>query len=76
MMVYHCGNCDDLITCPFKSNRPKRCSKCGWDIDWLGIYTRKIIICPNCGEQDFEPDDKFCDVCPEPVRLKQLEIEE
>ena len=76
--VYTCGNCDSTLTFPFRSSRPKRCSKCGEDVDWSDwseIYGRKIKVCPACNKSDFELDDMFCDVCPERMQLKVLEVE-
>ena len=71
MNAYTCGNCSNVITFPFTS----RCSKCGEEIDWTGIYVKKINVCPNCRKSNFRPDDKFCDVCPERIQLKEVEIQ-
>ena len=73
--VYTCGSCDNLMTFAYGDRRPIRCSRCGHDIDWLGIYRKKIKLCPQCKRTDFELEDIFCDSCAEQVRLKETEVE-
>lgn len=74
--VYSCGNpaCDQMIIFPYTGRRPVRCDKCGEDIDWGGIFTRQIRICPQC-KQQYSNESKFCSMCPTKEPLKIVEVE-
>jgi DNA-directed RNA polymerase subunit RPC12/RpoP len=43
-----CGNCSSPLR--FRNGEtPKVCAKCGNEIDWVGIKTTIIKVCPKCG---------------------------
>lgn len=57
--AYHCGNenCNGIITRKI-GGWPKRCSKCGEEIDWLEVAL--IKECPECNKRYFHKDDMYC----------------
>lgn len=57
--AYQCGNenCDGVITRKI-GEWPKRCSKCGEEIDWLEVAIVKK--CPECNKRYFHKDDMYC----------------
>lgn len=75
-LTYSCGNpeCGKAFK-PFKSNaeRPLVCLRCGEEIDWEGIATRKIKICPQCN-REYSIDDNYCPYHIPKVELVEKEI--
>ena len=60
-VTYSCGNpeCSGTFTLTSRTKRPLVCHKCGEEIDWVGIVTRKIKICPQCN-REYRLDDNYC----------------
>lgn len=52
---------------------PQVCAKCGNEIDWVGIKTRVIKVCPTCSRVG-AIDDQFCDLHVPAVRLVNKEV--
>ena len=52
---------------------PKVCARCGGEIDWVGIKTRIIKVCPTCNRVG-SISDNFCDLHVPAVRLVIKEI--
>jgi predicted amidophosphoribosyltransferase len=75
VITYSCGNpdCNAAITFSSKSKRPLVCSKCGEEIDWVGIATKMIKICPECNQQ-FGIDERYCPYHLPKVALIEKEI--
>lgn len=75
-LVYSCGNprCGYAFE-PFRSirDRPLVCRKCGEEIDWEGIATRRIKICPKCSHE-YSLDDSYCPYHIPKVGLVEKEI--
>lgn len=48
--TYFCGKsgCDGSFNLVSKVNRPLVCPRCGSEIDWTGIATKKVKRCPDC----------------------------
>lgn len=67
-----CGKCGSTITLRL-GVVPKVCSKCGNEIDWVGIKTRVIKVCPKCNAQG-AIGDAFCVLHIPAVRLIDKEI--
>ncbi len=67
-----CGKCKSPITLRM-GVIPKVCSKCGNEIDWVGIKTRVIKVCPDCNAQG-SIGDSFCSLHVPAVRLREKEI--
>ena len=67
-----CGNpnCDGTFTMVSHSSRPLVCPKCGQEIDWTGIATRKVKTCPVCGQQR-NAWDTYCPYHVPPVELTE-----
>jgi len=61
-LIYSCGNpqCNKPFE-PLKSNtqRPLVCPRCGEEVDWTGIATRKIKTCPQC-KREYSLSDNYC----------------
>ena len=60
-VTYSCGNprCDEVIYVRRDEERPLVCSRCGEEIDWAGIKTRIIKVCPTCNKQ-YDEEANFC----------------
>ncbi len=69
-----CGNsrCDTPLRVSFGVT-PRVCVKCGNEIDWVGIKTRIIKVCPRCSRQAFG-DDLYCAFCTPATRLENKEV--
>ena len=67
-----CGKCSSAIALRV-GVVPKVCSKCGSEIDWVGIKTRLIKVCPTCNAQG-EFGDSYCSLHTPAVRLVAKEI--
>ena len=69
-----CGNTHCSAPIRFRPGSiPKVCAKCGNEIDWVGIKTRIIKVCPTCNRVG-SIDDQFCDLHVPAVRLTNREI--
>lgn len=71
---YCCGNrkCNAAIV--VRSGKiPRVCSNCGGEIDWVGIKTRIIKVCPTCNYQGGSWE-KFCPWDTPAVALLDKEI--
>jgi len=72
--TYSCGkpSCGGSFSLVSKVNRPLVCPKCGSEIDWTGIATKKVKRCPKCHKigSDF---DKFCKFHVPAVALEEIE---
>jgi hypothetical protein len=67
-----CGKCSWPMT--LKSGLiPKVCAHCGAEIDWVGIKTRIIRICPKCNAQG-GIGEEFCAIHTPAVRLVSKEV--
>ena len=74
-VTYSCGNpeCSGTFTLTSRTKRPLVCPKCGEEIDWVGIATRKIKICPECN-REYRLDDNYCPYHLPKVALVEKEI--
>lgn len=70
--LWCCGKCASPITLRMGAP-PKVCSKCGNEVDWVGIKTRVIKICPTCNTQG-ALGDSFCPSHSPAVKLIDKEI--
>lgn len=69
---WSCGKCGSPIR--FHGGMtPKVCTNCGNEIDWVGIKTRIIKVCPTCGKEG-SIYDQFCDLHVPAVRLVNKEV--
>lgn len=69
-----CGNTICAVPLPLKSGRlPRVCARCGNEIDWSGIKTRVIKVCPSCNKQGLL-EDLYCDMHVPAVRLVNKEV--
>lgn len=72
-LIYSCGNplCNQTFE-PFTSHsdRPLVCPRCGEEVDWTGIGTRKAKVCPRC-KHEYSLNDKYC-----PYHLPRVALEE
>lgn len=59
--TYGCGKpgCTGTFVLISKTERPIVCPKCGVEIDWTGIATKKVKRCPSCGRVGNDWDS-FC----------------
>jgi len=75
-LIYSCGNpqCNKTFE-PIKSlaQRPLVCSQCGEEIDWEGIATRKVKVCPQC-KNEYGLKDKYCLYHIPRVALEEREV--
>ena len=58
--TFYCGNldCQEPIHV-YPLDRPSFCTICGTEIDWIGITTKTIKACPECG-WEYEEKHKYC----------------
>ena len=69
-----CGNTACGTPIRFRGGSiPKVCAKCGNEIDWVGIKTRVIKVCPTCSKIG-AINDQFCDLHVPAVRLVNMEV--
>jgi DNA-directed RNA polymerase subunit RPC12/RpoP len=73
-LTYSCGkpSCSGSFNLVSKVDRPLVCSECGSEIDWTGIATRKVKVCPKCGKKGNDWDT-FCKFHVPAVALKVVE---
>lgn len=57
--LYKCGNCSKPIIWNKKEQRPVVCKHCGKDVDWIGIFTKYLVFCPQC-KKEYREEDNFC----------------
>ena len=59
--TFGCGNpnCTGTLAMTSHASRPLVCSQCGSEINWTGIATKKVVVCPTCGRKG-EDWNKFC----------------
>ena len=69
-----CGNpnCSTPLRVSFGLT-PKVCAKCGGEVDWVGIKTRVIKVCPRCNRQAFG-EDTYCAFCTPATILESREV--
>jgi len=76
VLNYSCGNpkCGNAFV-PFKSTaqRPLVCPKCGEEINWEGIATRKVKVCPQC-KYEYSLSVNYCPYHVPKVALVEKEI--
>lgn len=74
-VTYGCGNpeCSGTFTLTSRTKIPLVCPKCGEEIDWVGIATRKIKVCPQCN-REHSLDDNYCPYHLPKVALVEKEI--
>lgn len=70
--VWCCGKCSSAISLR-AGVIPKVCSNCGNEIDWVGIKTRVIKVCPKCNGQGVIWE-KFCPLHSPAVMFVNKEI--
>ena len=69
-----CGNPNCGISLLMGEGRvPIACTKCGSEIDWVGIKTRLIKVCPRCNKQGM-PYAVYCDSHVPAVKLEDKEV--
>lgn len=74
-LVFSCGNpkCGGSFALVSGAKRPLVCPKCGQEIDWTGIATRKVKRCPECKRLG-KSDDIYCSYHVPPVALREEEV--
>jgi len=72
--LYSCGNpkCNGTFTITSMDSRPLVCQKCGAEIDWTGIATKKVKRCPKC-KRVGNFDDVYCAHHMPAVALEEVE---
>jgi hypothetical protein len=72
--TYSCGKrgCTGTFSTMSKSERPLVCPKCGSEIDWIGIATKKVKRCPVCHKAGSDLDI-YCKYHVPGVPLKEYE---
>jgi len=72
--TYGCGKkgCTGAFVLISKTERPLVCPKCGSEIDWAGIATKKVKRCPKCGKVGSEWES-FCKYHVPAIALKENE---
>ena len=69
-----CGNPRCAVPLQLRTSiAPRVCSKCGGEIDWVGIKTRLIKVCPICNKV-VSFDDTYCDLHVPAVKLITKEV--
>ncbi|HKU50540.1 MAG TPA: hypothetical protein VJP79_11355 [Nitrososphaera sp.] len=72
--LYKCGNCSKSIIWNKRDQRPVVCKHCGKDINWVGIFTKYVVFCPQC-KKEYVEGDKFCLYHSPAQALAQKEVE-
>lgn len=57
--LFHCGKCDYTIHTEKGEQKPKFCSKCGTEIDWVDFFTKIVKVCPTCN-REYQETNIFC----------------
>lgn len=72
--IYGCGKpeCTGAFALISKTERPLVCPKCGSEIDWTGIATKKVKRCPTCGKMGGQLDS-YCKFHVPSVALKEVD---
>lgn len=70
--LWSCGKCGESLRL-VNFQPPRVCTKCGSDIDWVGIKTRLIRVCPTCNRQ-WIPTDIYCPLHSPAVLLANREV--
>lgn len=70
--LFYCGQCNDLIRTERTKAKPKFCSKCGVEIDWVDFFVKIMKVCPTCN-QTFDEKDMFCTI--DGSKLQDVPIE-
>lgn len=68
-----CGNPKCHYALRLSGNLPKVCVKCGNEIDWVGIKTRLIKVCPTCARRGIY-GEVYCDMHVPAVKLVDKEV--
>jgi hypothetical protein len=69
-----CGNSRCGAALVMRTGRlPKVCSSCGGEVDWVGIKTRIIRVCPRCNYQGTS-SEKYCPWDTPPALLRDKEV--
>jgi len=69
-----CGFCSGLIFLNKGEPRPLVCTNCGNAINWLGIVTRLIKVCPLCSKT-YSVQQNFCPLHFPAVALVEKEVD-
>ena len=73
--IYACSNCEVITYFKKNEKRPVRFGKCNNDFNWVGIKTKVIKECLNCGKVDKTNSDLYCSTCPTSVNMIEKEVD-
>jgi predicted RNA-binding Zn-ribbon protein involved in translation (DUF1610 family) len=71
---FFCGNCGRLILLDKKAPKPRVCSYCEQEIDWVGTKTQLAKRCPECGYETADVNSVVCPYHLPVIRLVAREI--